>query len=310
MADSSPSSPTKAWSRPPTILRTHRATPDLVISLARHPDQVDAAIDLLPRLDDTDIEGVVTGWDLNRHRRGAEPTPPLPPALFDAVLDHALTPLVLLLQNPHQHEEWKICERPDWGLPHEFGRNAAWRVLRSCPDRWRTLVEHPVLGTAVQHLLLDQAEVEHGLTREAEDDLPANREAESALNVDLLRACLPALSLPEMADLPKPSATARHRLHSIAERVRSNPRLSDIAAEELHTVADACVRRGRLLTPPRNAKDRRRQHAVTLAKDLALLSANPTHLTKACACSPPWNSPLSSPARPALAWPISPAAPT
>ncbi|MFJ4152993.1 hypothetical protein ACIP10_36225 [Streptomyces galbus] len=48
---------------PPTILRAHRPTPGLVVGLARHPDQVDAAIGLLPGLHDTDLEDVVIDWD-------------------------------------------------------------------------------------------------------------------------------------------------------------------------------------------------------------------------------------------------------
>ncbi|MFF8931518.1 hypothetical protein ACF1AO_30105 [Streptomyces longwoodensis] len=63
------------------------------------------------------------------------------------------------------------------------------------------------------------------------DDGPAEPpDPEPALDPALLRVCLPALCLPEMASLPKLSVTARHRLHHIADRVRHNPRLTDIAA--------------------------------------------------------------------------------
>ncbi|WP_159401404.1 hypothetical protein [Streptomyces maremycinicus] len=277
----------------PTILRTHRPTPGLVIGLARHTDQVDAAIGLLPGMHDTDLEDVVTYWDPNRHlyRPDAEPAPPIPPALFDAVLEHALTPLARLLKDP-QHEEWQFAQRADLGLPHEFGEGAPWRILATCPDRWNDLVEHPAIGTAVQHLLLDQAEVEarrsrmmaansSSLTGNTDDGPAEQLEPELALDTALLRACLPALCLPEMAGLPKPSVTVRHRLHHIANRVRHNPRLTDLAATELRAAADECVRRGRLLTPARN--DDRKHRAVAIAEDLALLSANPTHLAKACA---------------------------
>jgi hypothetical protein len=52
----------------PTILRTRRPSPGLVIGLARRPDQVDAAIGLLPGMHDTDLEDVVTDWDPNRYQ--------------------------------------------------------------------------------------------------------------------------------------------------------------------------------------------------------------------------------------------------
>ncbi|MFF8931519.1 hypothetical protein ACF1AO_30110 [Streptomyces longwoodensis] len=107
---------------------------------------------------DTDLKDVVTNWDRNRllYRPDAEPAPAIPPALFDAVLEHALTPLARLLKDP-QHEEWQSAQRADLGLPNKFGEGAPWRILATCPDHWHELVEHPTLGTAVQRLLLDQA---------------------------------------------------------------------------------------------------------------------------------------------------------
>ncbi|GAA2666596.1 hypothetical protein GCM10010400_29000 [Streptomyces aculeolatus] len=103
--------------------------------------------------------------------------------------------------------------------------------------------------------------------------------------------------------MAKPSVTARHRLHHTAQRARSNPRLLDIAAERLHTAADDCVRRGRLLTPPRKPKDGYHQQAVTVVEDLALLSINPAHLAKACALLTTLEQPavVSSPPSPHLA---------
>jgi hypothetical protein len=274
----------------PAILGSRRPTPELVVSLARHPDQVDAAIGLLAFFQDTDLERILSEWNPHRHRADAEPVPPLPPALVDAVLEQALMPFARLLQNPGRHEGWDICAHPELGLPHDFGEGAPWRILHSCPDWWPAMVGHPVLGTAVQHLLLDHAEVEARRSRAtaANSSVTDNREdgsadeSDPALSADLLRACLPALCLPEMAGLPKPGTTARHRLHRVADRVRSNPRLLDIAAEELHAVADECVRRGRLLALPRTAKDDPAHRLLTVAQDLALLSANSQHLAKAC----------------------------
>ncbi|WP_256122567.1 hypothetical protein [Streptomyces sp. LUP47B] len=279
----------------PAILRTRPPTPELAIGLARHPDQIDDAIGLLCHFPDTELEQVVSAWNPNRYRSNAEQYPPVPPALLDAVLEYALTPLAHLLQNPGPHTGWEISEHPGLSMPHEFGDGASWHILATCPERWRELVDHPTLGTAVQHLLLDHAEAEQDLNRKKaetgssflmrgiHDDAQENREPGLSLNDNLLQACLPALCLPEMAGLPKPSITARHRLHRIADRVRSNPRLLDIVAEQLHAAADECVRRGRLLTPPHKPKDDLRYKSVTVAEDLALLSANPTHLAKACA---------------------------
>ncbi|MGW7514182.1 hypothetical protein ACWGJ2_01135 [Streptomyces sp. NPDC054796] len=273
------------------ILRTHRPTPGLIIGVARHADQLDHAIGLLSHLHDIDLEHVVTDWNPHRYRPNAEPFPPVPPALVDAVLEYALAPLVHLLEHPGQHEGWKTCERSMSGMPLDFGEGPAWRILTACPERWPALVQHPALGTAVQHLLLDHAETEahhhrpstsggscsgHG-TEEKPSEQP-----EPALTTDMLQACLPALCLTEMAALPKPSVTARVRLHRIAERLRHNPRLADIAGEQLHATADECVRRGHLLSPPRTVKEDHGYKNFTLAEDLALLSTNPTHLAKSC----------------------------
>lgn len=136
------------------------------------------------------------------------------------------------------------------------------------------------------------------------DDGPAEpAEPEPALDTALLRACLPALCLPEMADLPKPSVTARHRLHHIAQRVHCNPRLLDIAAEQLHAAANECVQRGRLLRPPRTTKDDPRRKTLTVIEDLAQLSANPAHLAKACTLLTTLEQPtvVSTPPSPRLA---------
>lgn len=70
------------------------------------------------------------------------------PALLDAVLEYALTPPARLLDNPGEHPGWEISQRPDLGLPHEFGEGAPWRILATCPERRPELVGHPTLGTA------------------------------------------------------------------------------------------------------------------------------------------------------------------
>ncbi|MFD7896317.1 hypothetical protein [Streptomyces sp. NPDC059743] len=275
----------------PAILLTHPVTSNLVMGLARHSDQVDSAISLLHRLTDHDLESVVTHWDLYSHR-SRKPVPPIPRELFGAVLEHSLTPLAAALLAPERHENWTRPLDFHLGFYHQLGGGPAWRVLATCPASWRELVHHPTVGRAVQHLLLDRAETEANQQRlrspatsllaDDADEAQAPTEPGPALDDDLLRACLPALCLPELADLPKPSISTRHRLHHIAERVRDNPRLLDLAAQDLHEAANTCIRRGRLLAPPRNKKDGDRRQ-IDLAQDVALLSINPDHLAKACA---------------------------
>jgi hypothetical protein len=271
----------------PAILRHRRAWAGLISALARHPHQVEAAIALLPRLPDHEVEQVVRDWDPDRYTRakGAAPAPPVPPELFDAVLEACLTPLAVYLLHPEPEEVSAYSK--DWSL--ELGGRAGWAMLARCPERWAQLTAHPVLGAAVQHLLLDQAEtqaLEDARLRAADPDdeeLPAD--PAPALSEDLLLACLSALCLPELAELPNPQVTARRTLRHIANRVHNNPRLATLAADQLHAAADALVTRGQLLTwSGKQENDHDFDGRVLrLAEDLALLSANPDHLAGACA---------------------------
>ncbi|GGW86352.1 hypothetical protein AB0E64_39030 [Streptomyces caelestis] len=275
----------------PAILRHRRVWAGLVSALALHPGQVEAAITLLPRLPGHEVEQVVRDWDPDRYTRtkGAAPAPPVPQELFDAVLEACLTPLAAYLLHPEPEEGWETVSSflKDWSL--ELGDNSAWAMLARCPQRWAQLTAHPVFGAAVQHLLLDQAETqafEDARLRAADPDgeeLPAD--PAPALSEDLLLACLPALCLPELADLPNPQVTARRTLHHIANRVRSNPRLADLAADQLHAAADALVTRGQLLiwAAKQEGDHEFDGRVLRLAEDLALLSANPDHLAGACA---------------------------
>ncbi|WP_432095662.1 hypothetical protein [Streptomyces sp. bgisy100] len=275
----------------PAILRHRRAWAGLISALARHPGQVEAAIALLPRLPDHEVEQVVRDWDPDRYTRTKDtpPAPPVPPELFDAVLEACLTPLAAYLLHPEPEEGWEAVSAysKDWSL--ELGGRAGWAMLARCPQRWPQLITHPVLGAAVQHLLLDQAEtqaLEDARLRAADpdgEDLPAD--PAPALSEDLLLACIPALCLPELADLPNPQVTARRTLHHIAHRVHINPRVADLAADQLHAAADALVTRGQLLTwSDKQESDHEFDGRVLrLAEDLALLSANPDHLAGACA---------------------------
>ncbi|MFG3157966.1 hypothetical protein ACGF7W_38705 [Streptomyces sp. NPDC048219] len=275
----------------PAILRHRRAWAGLVSALARHPDQVEAAIALLPRLPQHEVEQVVRDWDPDRYTRTKDtaPAPPVPQKLFDAVLEACLTPLAAYLLHPEPEEGWEAvsAHSKDWSL--ELSGRDGWAMLARCPERWAQLAAHPVLGAAVQHLLLDQAEtqaLEDARLRAADPDgeeLPAD--PAPALSEELLLACLPALCLPELADLPNPQVTARRTLHHIAHRVHTNPRLADLAADQLHAAADALVTRGQLLTwSDKQENDYEFDGRVLrLAEDLALLSANPDHLVGACA---------------------------
>ncbi|MCX4734385.1 hypothetical protein [Streptomyces sp. NBC_01363] len=279
----------------PAILRTRRVWAGLIAGLARHPGQVDAAIHLLPRLPHHEVEHVVRDWDLDRYTRaeGDAPAPPLPQELFDAVLEACLTPLAAYLLHPEPEEGWEAVSAfaEDWSL--ELGGHNGWAMLARCPERWAELAAHPVFGAAVQHLLLDQAEIKaledarlHAATNIDSDseELPAEDPA-PALSEDLLLACLPALCLPELAELPNPQVTARRTLHHIARRVRNNPRLTGLAADRLQAAADVLVVRGQLLSlSEKQAGDYGFDGSVRrLAEDLALLSTNPDHLAGACA---------------------------
>ncbi|MCF2131020.1 hypothetical protein L1I79_32040 [Strepomyces sp. STD 3.1] len=275
----------------PAILRHRRAWAGLVSALARHPDQVEAAIGLLPRLPQHEVEQVVRDWDPDRYTRTktAAPAPPVPPELFDAVLEACLTPLAAYLLHPDPEGGWEevSAHSKDWSL--ELGGRDGWAMLARCPERWPQLTAHPVLGAAVQHLLLDQAEtqaLQDARFRAADPDGEERPDGPvPVLSEDLLLACLPALCLPELADLPNPQVTARRTLHHLANRVHTNPRLANVAADQLHTAADALVTRGQLL----NWSDRQENdyefdgRVLRLAEDLSLLSVNPDHLAGACA---------------------------
>ncbi|MEU5136979.1 hypothetical protein [Streptomyces californicus] len=275
----------------PAILRHRKVWPGLVAALARHGGQVDAAIELLPRLSDHEVEHVVRDWDPDRFARKADavPVPPVPQKLFDAVLEACLTPLAAYLLHPEPEDGWESMSTHghDWSL--ELGGRDGWAMLARCPERWQELVAHPVFGAAVQHLLLDRAETQARedaqlLTATSIDSQGLATEPGAALSEDLLRACLPALCLPELAELPNPQITARRTLHHIASRVRANSRVAILAGEQLRAVADELVARGRLLDGSEWQLDDHEFHRrhLRLVEDLALLSANPDHLAAAC----------------------------
>ncbi|QKZ19093.1 hypothetical protein [Streptomyces chartreusis] len=273
------------------ILKHRRVWPGLISALAQHPGQVETAVSLLPRLPGHEVEQVVRDWDTDRYTRTKDtpPAPVIPQVIFDAVLESCLTPLAAYLLHPEPEEGWEAVSTfsKDWSL--ELGDRDGWAMLARCPERWALLTEHPALGTAVQHLLLDQAETQALEDARLHAADPNGEEPPTgpvpALSEDLLLACLPALCLPELADLPNPQAASRRTLHHIANRVHSNPRLADLAARQLHAAADVLVTRGQLLSwsDKQEGDHQFDGRILRLAEDLALLSANPDHLAGACA---------------------------
>ncbi|MFF2641709.1 hypothetical protein ACFVUB_17870 [Streptomyces niveus] len=296
----------------PAILRHHQMSAGLIIGLARHPEQVEAAVALLSRLASGEQERVIRDWDPNRYTRTEEdaPVPPVPQALFDAVLEASLTPLAAFLLFPRREEGWETpyTVGKDWSL--ELGSRDGWAMLARCPERWVELTGHPTLGAAVQHLLLDKAESSAAEDARIHASYPHEEEPSSAedpapaLSEELLRACLPALCLPELSKLPNPTVTARRTLHHIANRVRDNPHLTDFASSQLHAASDTLVCRGQLLDlPEKRANDYEFDSRVRhLAEDLALLSANPEHLARACAQLASLNQPAVVSPAPSRVW--------
>ncbi|MFV2179985.1 hypothetical protein, partial [Actinomadura sp. LOL_011] len=97
----------------------------------------------------------------------------------------------------------------------------------------------------------------------------------------LVAACLPSLACSELARLPKPVASERERLRRIAHRAERHPRVIEIAANQLHTAVNECVKRGRLLHA-NHIKKMRDVEVTRLAEDLALACGSPQHLAKIC----------------------------
>lgn len=243
----------------PAVVASGRVTPALVAALARRPDRIGLAVGLLEHLRDTDLESVLWEWNPNRHRPRATPPPEVPGALYDAILERALAPLVTALGRP-----------PVPGaVTHWPGRGAdgGWYVLSSAPARWAELASAPRTGRAVQHILLDRA---------------TGPGAPPELDTALLLTCLPALCCPELAGLPGPLAALR--LHMIADRVRREPRLLALAGPQVRAAAALCVRDGALLDERsgRGASEEAGDR-VRLVEDLALTSGEPEHLARCCA---------------------------
>ncbi|MET8572036.1 hypothetical protein [Streptomyces sp. NPDC004783] len=127
-------------------------------------------------------------------------------------------------------------------------------LVERVPQQWPDLVEDPAHDQAARHLLLDCMDTDK-------------------LGDDLLRACLPALCLPEWEELPLPQRSQRRRLARIADRVARHPRLQELAAPGLQDTVATIVKRGRLLHAAQRA-DRNPYQVPALAKDLAIISSD------------------------------------
>ncbi|MFJ2400363.1 hypothetical protein ACIOUE_03605 [Streptomyces xanthochromogenes] len=64
------------------------------------------------------------------------PPPPVPQALFDAVLDASLTPLAAYLLHPEPEEGWEAMSSYGKDCSMELGGRSAWAMLARCPERW------------------------------------------------------------------------------------------------------------------------------------------------------------------------------
>ncbi|WP_143658379.1 hypothetical protein [Embleya scabrispora] len=242
----------------PIITAAHRVWPALVVAVAG-AGHVRVAANLLDALNDWDLDSVASYWDIRR--RSGEPARPMPDELLDAILHRTLGPCARALADPGAPScpmDWARATGPGSWREAAFG-GSAWRALQGCPDRWPDLVAHPYLGRAVRHVLLAHADTE-------------------ALDDALLEACLPVLTLPELARLPRPSVTQRERLGEIAERVRRHPRVRGIAADDVHVAVSECMRRGRLSSARILTDDA----VPRLARDLAAVGDNARDLAVLC----------------------------
>ncbi|MFE3206058.1 hypothetical protein [Embleya sp. NPDC059237] len=242
----------------PMVTAAHRVWPDLVVALAGS-GHVRVAADLVNSLNDWDLDSVASYWDI---RQRGEPAHPMPDELLDAILHRCLGPCASALADPGAPSCPVDWVRSTGGLSSWRAgafHPSAWRVLERCPDRWPELVDHPHLGRAVRHVLLTHADTQ-------------------ALDDAMLEICLPVLTCPELARLPRPSVTQRERLGEIAERVRRHPRVLGIAAAEVHAAVSECMRRGRLSSARILSDDA----VPRLARDLATVGDNARDLTVLC----------------------------
>ncbi|MFZ4269189.1 hypothetical protein [Streptomyces arboris] len=244
----------------PAVLRCRPADAELLAALALHDVHQNVVIELVESLGQEALGGVVLAAEGLRPDSDLSRLPVAPEWLVDAVLRRGLSLMAAKLNvfvavnGEAKGRFWEPSGWPAW--------STVGMVLERCPDRWLELTRDERFGRVAQHVLLDCVETEK-------------------LPDEVLSACLPALALPEWAELPMPGKSQRERLRNIARRVVRHPRLAEMAPGSLHEASAHCVREGKLLHAKR-LRSLRPYEVVSLARDLALTSGDAKSLAKVC----------------------------
>ncbi len=241
------------------VLRGDRITPELVADLARDETHRPVVTDLVSRMSYGELLSLAMAAERPHSADEFRRPPEVPPWLQDALLQRGLTLVTAELDAfsaanqtaPRRSQYWEPAGWPSFDFA---------MLLERVPQKWPDLVDDPTHGQAVRHLLLDCMTTDK-------------------LSDDILRACLPALCLPEWADLPLPQRSQRKRLARIADRVARHPRLTEIAAPDLQNTVASIVKQGRLLQAAQRT-DRRPYEVASLAADLATTSNDAATLAK------------------------------
>lgn len=241
----------------PAVLRYHQVDSELLAALAQNDAHRGVVTEAIGSAASDMLLGVLLSAERPTHDnpgRLAE----IPTWLFDAVLQGHLMLVTAELK------AFASGSEPESAL---FGRSELWpshgtlaMVLERCPEKWPELLSDATHSLTVQHALLDCVGTEK-------------------LTDEVLAACVPALVLPEWAELTKPAKSQRERLRHIARRVVLHPRLRELASAQLEEAAASCVKQGKLL----HATKLRRlaEYEVTsLAHDLAWTSGSAKDLVK------------------------------
>ncbi|WP_411084673.1 hypothetical protein [Streptomyces sp. cmx-18-6] len=242
----------------PAVLRCRPADSELLAALASHDVHRRLVVELVESLGQEDLLGVVLAAETPRPDSDLRRLPVAPQWLVDAVLRRALSLMAAQLKvfaavnAEAKGRYWGPSGWPSW--------STVGMVLGRCPDRWLELTRDEGFGRVVQHVLLDYVETEK-------------------LPDEVLAACLPALALPEWAELPMPGKSRRERLRNIARRVVRHPRLTEMATGVLHEATAHCVKEGSLLHA-KKLRNFQPYEVVSLAHDLALTSGDAKSLAK------------------------------
>ncbi len=237
------------------VLARGGATPELVADLARDDTHRRVVTALLDRMSYGDL--LSAGLASERPRLDGDHLQ-LPQAdrwLLDALIRRGLSLVTAELaafgaaNRAAPRQAGRYWEPEGWPAYETLAM-----LVERVPQQWPDLVEDPEHGQAARHLLLDCMDTDK-------------------LGEDLLRACLPALCLPEWEDLPLPQRSQRRRLARIADRVARHPRLQELAAPGLQETVATIVKRGRLLHAAQRA-DRNPYKVPALAGDLAITSSD------------------------------------